>query len=769
MGNEDVNKPGDIILAEYKLVVFSGKLEAVTGSMHVSYKTICVKDGNLEKKIQVFIAQETGTAFITDFYYDKYKTQIDSLFGGKVGKTISDTNEEFDSIIDDIAENGIQINQLRILEQNRSYIDLLQNEICEAVEKEPINNKSMALYLNYAESINSKLLSLYDIFDVYWILKNSMYGHNGIKAVNENVRICLSILNKEPLNNKEWDYISSIMKEVNDNCVYYELLYSLSYMNLAFVENVFAEIYEHNKTETIADYLYKLHSETVFEDMLDRVRNTKDKLKRNRTAIELLRYYPNKRSILVNEITKFNDDSLLFAMEEAADQEDIHDVAKIVKKEIARKKNLNNYKPIICPNDGYKIKCLRTTKLRYKRGGIFIIPIYECAICNRRYTVSENWYDYEPIKVRTGFIINLLTDPLKVSSNRPLVTINPHLEKKILSKKAHEGNDAEYGKKRCIVFGKNTKANTCRTCDAELVSGTCILPTNKGKGIVIKMCPLCGIIHINYKYYEGNEGIFECDNKEELRKIQLEYAYKAEKQRIEKNKTAVEKPKVSVKTNVINEIKTEHSNANKSVVKPNKNVKEKQKRKVPDINTIQVKDFVVRRNVFQCMHKDHSLVNVNASMNLINKDGNIINTTVSAGYCKDCNTYFIMESTFQKLKSRGTPICRISDEKAYLKGYSSVNGMKLANESLLMQYGYNVSQQEGLTTARRHKILAILIDNSNMTKSEIISYLDFFINQRQYQHKYEKAIEKWNIDKDFVDEYRAGRYTTIGVSGIYLR
>ena len=56
-----------------------------------------------------------------------------------------------------------------------------------------------------------------------------------------------------------------------------------------------------------------------------------------------------------------------------------------------------------------------------------------------------------------------------------------------------------------------------------------------------------------------------------------------------------------------------------------------------------------------------------------------------------------------------------------------------------------------------------------MTKSEIISYLDFFINQRQYQHKFEKAIEKWNIDKDFVEDYETGRYTTIGVSGIYLR
>lgn len=54
-----------------------------------------------------------------------------------------------------------------------------------------------------------------------------------------------------------------------------------------------------------------------------------------------------------------------------------------------------------------------------------------------------------------------------------------------------------------------------------------------------------------------------------------------------------------------------------------------------------------------------------------------------------------------------------------------INGMRLAKESLLIQYGYNVSQTEGLTDLRRHKILAVIIDNKIMSKGEIISYLDF--------------------------------------------
>ena len=69
--------------------------------------------------------------------------------------------------------------------------------------------------------------------------------------------------------------------------------------------------------------------------------------------------------------------------------------------------------------------------------------------------------------------------------------------------------------------------------------------------------------------------------------------------------------------------------------------------------------------------------------------------------------------------------------------------MRLAQESILMQFGYNVSQQEGLSATSRQKILAVLIDNKIMTKNEIISYLDFFISQRSKQSRMEIAISKY--------------------------
>ena len=182
---------------------------------------------------------------------------------------------------------------------------------------------------------------------------------------------------------------------------------------------------------------------------------------------------------------------------------------------------------------------------------------------------------------------------------------------------------------------------------------------------------------------------------------------------------------------------------------------------------IGLKDFVVRGNVFKCMHNKHKIDNVVARINIDN-DGKTQQIKISAGYCSQCKTYFILDSTYQGLKKKGMILCRVTDEKNYMKG-SHINGTQLAQESMLMQYGYNVSQTEGLSATGRQKILAVIIDNRIMAKSEIISYLDFFINQRSSLNNMGIAISKWEADREFVENYKIGQYTQFGVNAIYRR
>ena len=197
-------------------------------------------------------------------------------------------------------------------------------------------------------------------------------------------------------------------------------------------------------------------------------------------------------------------------------------------------------------------------------------------------------------------------------------------------------------------------------------------------------------------------------------------------------------------------------------------LEEEQQAKLRKLPQIGVKDFVVKRAVFKCMHDNHKVIDLTAAVRVVGENGKEQLVKISAGYCKQCKVYFIMESTYERLRNMGVVLCRICEEKSYMKN-SLFNGIKLAQESILMQFGYTVSQEEGLSSMQRQKILAVLIDNEILSKSEIISYLDFFICQRQYQSKYEMAISKWETDREFVEEYRMGQYTQYGVNAIYRR
>ena len=187
-----------------------------------------------------------------------------------------------------------------------------------------------------------------------------------------------------------------------------------------------------------------------------------------------------------------------------------------------------------------------------------------------------------------------------------------------------------------------------------------------------------------------------------------------------------------------------------------------------EIKVINALDLMVRCTIFKCMHENHNISDIDAKIMVLDENGQESEVIVSAGYCAQCNIYFIMDSVYQNLKKKGIILCRITDEKTYLKG-GFMNGAKLAQESILMQYGYNVSQMEGLSATRRQKILAVIIDNKVLSKNEIISYLDFFIRQHGRRSNMELAVAKWEDDRDFVEHYGIGEYTRYGVNAIHRR
>lgn len=181
---------------------------------------------------------------------------------------------------------------------------------------------------------------------------------------------------------------------------------------------------------------------------------------------------------------------------------------------------------------------------------------------------------------------------------------------------------------------------------------------------------------------------------------------------------------------------------------------------------IGMEDFVIKCNIFRCMHDSHDILDITAIVKIKKENEQIESIKISAGYCKECKIFFILNTTYQQLTKMGIVLCKVLDEKEYLKN-DYLNGTKLAQKSLLMQYGYNVSQVCDISDKKRQDILKFIIDNKILSKNEVISYLNFFISQKQGISNMGQAISKWKKDREFIEKYHIEKYEEVEIKSIH--
>lgn len=293
-------------------------------------------------------------------------------------------------------------------------------------------------------------------------------------------------------------------------------------------------------------------------------------------------------------------------------------------------------------------------------------------------------------------------------------------------------------------------------------------------------------IHINIPYYlfKYVDEYIEKSNRVTHKKIIVSgMLYRSEKDRLEylerqrkryeRQKEREEKIKIVQKERqkITSDFSQETS---EEIVIPDNNIKSTNDKNecenyVKKSHQIKHNDFIIRCAIFQCSFKQHIISDIDASIDIMDISTNdTISIVVPAGYCSNCNKYFIMDSSYNKIFSKGLPLCRIIDKRDKVSKNALVSCPEKwgSKESILKQYGYNVSVIDNLSDTKRQKILAVIIDIEALTKVEVIGYLRYFIRIHKNNPRFEKAILKWNNDIEFIEEYNKGHYTTYKVSGL---
>lgn len=163
-------------------------------------------------------------------------------------------------------------------------------------------------------------------------------------------------------------------------------------------------------------------------------------------------------------------------------------------------------------------------------------------------------------------------------------------------------------------------------------------------------------------------------------------------------------------------------------------------------------DFVVRTNLFRCFYKEHLVEEIIGVLKIVTPLGKEILEKIPCAYCPECNCFYMLTSEYNRVSEKGILLCQLLDKEDYYKT-GIPNKFSGASESLLMQNGYNVKANVGLTDIQRQIILRNIIDSGILVPHRIASYLDTFIAQKKNLPQYKEAVLKWQRDKQYVLAY----------------
>lgn len=166
------------------------------------------------------------------------------------------------------------------------------------------------------------------------------------------------------------------------------------------------------------------------------------------------------------------------------------------------------------------------------------------------------------------------------------------------------------------------------------------------------------------------------------------------------------------------------------------------------IKRLHEKDAVVRINNKSCIDVNHKLNEITAYIPVLITNLGLQQIPINAFYCKSCQRYYILENTYKNLKTRGLICCRVIDSKDLTSNsYSS-----WATESVIKQYGYNVSVTENLSEYKRHVILEFIIQNNILSKAQVVEHISWLIRANIDRPRYRDAVKKWTTDLNYLIE-----------------
>ncbi len=120
--------------------------------------------------------------------------------------------------------------------------------------------------------------------------------------------------------------------------------------------------------------------------------------------------------------------------------------------------------------------------------------------------------------------------------------------------------------------------------------------------------------------------------------------------------------------------------------------------------------------------------------------------------CKECEKFYMSYSVYERYREKyGMILGKIKMDSVSTIGYQDI---VLSEFSPLKLCGYSVNQQDGYSRTERQYIISKVIEKGILKKSEVVRYLEYFINRNGQKLSNVVALEKWKEDLDFTLKFK---------------
>lgn len=149
-----------------------------------------------------------------------------------------------------------------------------------------------------------------------------------------------------------------------------------------------------------------------------------------------------------------------------------------------------------------------------------------------------------------------------------------------------------------------------------------------------------------------------------------------------------------------------------------------------------------------CHSRNHELTSATA----IFTGRNDSEIRLNVEYCQGCGKFYISYGSYERYRERYSML--LGKIKMDVSSIASMRDIELSEFSPLRLCGYSVNQQDGYTRTEREYIISKVIEKRVLTKSEVIRYLEHFINMNGQKANNALALSKWKEDLDFTLKYK---------------